>query len=212
MVNILYKDEHIVVCEKEPGMLSQSDAKGDTGIPEELKTLLGVKEVFTVHRLDRPVGGLIVYALNGKAAARLSSDNDFKKIYLAAVSGCPAPENGEMFDYLYKDAQKNKSFVVKTERKGAKPAKLAYELIETMDTEKIGTVSLVRIELFTGRTHQIRVQFSSRGMPIAGDGKYGSRIKRNDIALWAHKISFTHPITLKRLEFVSEPKWKLSEI
>ena len=194
MIKIIYQNKEFVIIEKPFGVLSQKDAKGEDGIVEMLSEQLKTT-VYPVHRLDRPVGGVMVYALTKKSAALLSAEGAFEKTYLAVVAGMndEFPITGEMIDYLYKDSAKGKSFVVKSERKGAKLAKLAYEVLDGVETDH-GRLSLVRIKLFTGRTHQIRVQFASRGMPLVGDGKYGSRIKSEFIALWSHKIEMNAPI------------------
>jgi 23S rRNA pseudouridine1911/1915/1917 synthase len=202
MIKIFYQDTEIAVIEKPVGVLSQKDAKGEDGLVEILSRQLG-KTVYPVHRLDRPVGGVMVYALSKNAAALLSGEKTFEKVYLACVSGKTAPE-GEMVDYLFKDSTKGKSFVVKSERKGSKYARLTYETLKTVTSEQ-GDLSLVRIKLDTGRTHQIRVQFASRGMPLLGDGKYGSRIKGQGIALWSHGLTLTHPKTGQTLIFTSNP-------
>ncbi len=201
-INIIFKDADIAVIEKPVGILSQRDAKGEDGLVELLSEQLKCT-VYPVHRLDRPVGGVMVYALTREAAAYLSKENAIKKTYLAACSGvCPAV--GEMTDYLYKDGAKGKSFVVNKERRGAKYARLTYEAMQTAQTEA-GDFSLVRVELDTGRTHQIRVQFASRSMPLMGDGKYGSRIKGEGIGLWSHGLLVSHPKTEKPMLFTSNP-------
>lgn len=229
-VKIIYIDKSIVVCEKAPGMLSQSDASGAAGLTELLSSSccpqLAGKQVYPVHRLDRPVGGVMVFALNSRACACLSrqpemgsdlplSRRPLRKVYLAVAAGRPEPESGEMCDLMYRDSAKNKSFIVSAQRKGVKRARLEYSLIKTQETADYGTVSLVRIELDTGRTHQIRAQFSHRGMPLAGDGKYGSRIKTDNIALWSYKLDISHPESGKRMTFVSNPPldgiWSLFE-
>ncbi len=202
-INIIYKDSDIAVIEKPVGTLSQRDAMGNDGLVEILSMQLGTT-VYPVHRLDRPVGGAMVYALSKSAAAYLSRENAIKKTYLAAVYGT-CPPNGEMVDYLFKDSQKGKSFVVKSERRGAKYARLTYQTLKTVSTEA-GDFSLVRVELDTGRTHQIRVQFSSRSMPLMGDGKYGSRIKGQGIGLWSHGLIISHPQGGKPMLFTSNPQ------
>ncbi len=199
-IKIIYKDTEIAVIEKPSGVLSQKDTKGEDGLVEILSRQFK-KTVYPVHRLDRPVGGVMVFATTKAAATTLSGENAFEKEYLAVVSGV-CPPTGEMIDYLFKDSVKGKSFVVKSERKGAKYARLAYEAVAF---DESANLSLVKIKLFTGRTHQIRVQFSSRGMPLVGDGKYGSRIKCESIALWSHKLVLSHPKTGKRLVFTSAP-------
>ena len=204
-IKVIYQNSEIAVIEKPAGMLSQRDANGEDGLVEILSGQLDAT-VYPVHRLDRKVGGVMVYALTKKAAASLSAENAFTKTYLAAVSGVPDgfADTGEMVDYLFKDGAKGKSFVVKSDRKGAKLAKLAYEKLASTETEH-GRLSLFKIKLFTGRTHQIRVQFASRGMSLVGDGKYGSRIKSESIALWSHKIKLNAPVNAKTTVFTSFP-------
>ena len=202
MIRILHKTKSFAVVEKPYGALSQRDASGEEGLVELLSAQLNTT-VYPVHRLDRPVGGVMIYALTKKAAAELSAEGAFAKTYLAVVSGV-CPITGEMVDYLFKDSAKGKSFVVKGERRGAKLARLAFERIAVAETEH-GTLSLVKVRLFTGRTHQIRVQFASRGMPLVGDGKYGSRIKSNSVALWSYSIALNAPVTAQSREFTLSP-------
>lgn len=185
-LKILYQDKDIVVCLKPVGVLSESG-----GMPELLKKQCGFKEVYTVHRLDRAVGGVMVYAISPKAAAKLGeamSSGLFKKEYLALVQGTPGEKSGILRDLLFKDSAKNKSYVVKRMRKGVREAELEYSVIASRDD-----ISLLRIGLHTGRSHQIRVQFSSRKMPLVGDVKYGSTRKDCDIALFSAALSFPHP-------------------
>lgn len=203
MIKTYYFDKQIVVCEKPVGILSQGDESRGRNLPDVLKNETGSYYIETVHRLDRPVGGVMVYARSKKAAGILCEDvkaRRFDKEYYAVVHGCPEESAGVMRDFLFKDRERCKSFVVKSDRKGAKEAILNYEVIETT-----GELTLVKIKLVTGRTHQIRVQFSSRGMPLVGDGKYGGAKDRCDIALHSHKIGFTHPKTRKYMEFFSTP-------
>lgn len=202
MINVLYSDGSIIVCEKPAGVLSQNDAKGEKGLTELLIPYSKTGQVYPVHRLDRPVGGVMVYACDKASCAKLSSAGAIEKTYLTLVSGRPESEKGELFDYMYKDGAKNKSFVASKSRKGVKEARLLYEVLEYYAERD---VSLVKVRLITGRTHQIRVQFSSRGMPVVGDGKYGSRIKDEFIALWSHRISFAHPKTGDLVEYNSFP-------
>ncbi len=193
---ILYRDKNIVVCVKPVGVSSESG-----GMPELLNN--GGDGIFCVHRLDKAVGGVMVYACDRHSAAKLSAqvaDRRLNKEYLAVVSGSIAEKSGTMTDLLFHDAAKNKSYVVKRERKGVKPAELDYEVLE----EKDG-LSLVRIKLKTGRSHQIRVQFASRGFPLVGDVKYGSTVKDQNIALWSAALSFSHPATNKTVEFRKMP-------
>ena len=198
ILEILFQDKDLIVCIKERGILSQEGKPGE----ETMLTLLSQQtggEVYPVHRLDREVGGVMVYAKNKKSAAALSSqvtDRTMEKEYITAVEGCPAEKEGTMEDLIFFDRSKNKSFTVKKERRGVKKASLSYTLL----SEKDG-ISLVRVKLHTGRTHQIRVQFASRKMPIVGDRRYGSKRESGIIALWSCFISFVHPVTGERMEF-----------
>lgn len=163
-MDILYSDSGIVACIKPVGLDSEAE------FPAALKDTLG-GEIFPIHRLDKNVGGVMVYARTKSAAAVLSKavqDGKLVKEYVAMVHGTP-PEAGDWTDYLFKDSRKNKVFVVKKERKGVKLARLEFKQLRG------GETSLVHIRLHTGRSHQIRVQFSSRGFPLVGDHKYGSR-------------------------------------
>ena len=161
-------------------------------------------EIYPVHRLDKDVGGVMVYAKTKSAAASLSAqagDRTMKKTYLAILHGKPQEESGTLEDLLFFDKGKNKSFVVKKERRGVKKALLNYRVISQKDGN-----ALTEIELLTGRTHQIRVQFASRKMPLFGDRRYGAKDESRSIALWSKEISFLHPITKERMTFC-----KLSE-
>ena len=142
--------------------------------------------------------------MTGKLSALVQS-GDYKKTYLAVVHGVPEEAEGEMRDLLYHDKQKNKSFVVAKSRAGVKEALANFRLIESVKREDGEEMSLVEVELVTGRTHQIRVQFASRKMPLVGDGKYGSRDNRATCALWSHKVEFTHPVTKQKIQAVSYP-------
>ena len=203
MINILYEDDALVVCVKPVGVLSQPDVSGEG---EDMLSLLaaylgeksGKKEPYVglVHRLDRGVGGVMVFAKRQDVAARLSvavAERRVTKQYLAVVHGRPAENEGIFQDFLYKDSTKGKSFVVSSERRGVKKASLAYRVLETVTDTAQGERSLVQIRLHTGRTHQIRVQFSSRGMPLVGDGKYGARDHGCPIGLWSYRLTFAHP-------------------
>ena len=172
-MEILFEDAHILVAVKPCGVLSEAH-----GSEPNMPALLG-GNVFAVHRLDRNVGGVMVYAKTKKAAAALSAaiqQGLLCKEYTAIVAGAPPPTEGELCDFLFKDSAKNKSFVVDSARKGAKEARLTYAVRDTLPYEG-NALSRVEIRLQTGRSHQIRVQFASRGWPLVGDGKYGSRIK-----------------------------------
>ncbi len=211
-MKILFSDEHIAVCIKPRGVVSQGDVVGRENMLCLLEEVLG-GPIYPLHRLDREVGGVMVYAKSKTAAANLSRDiaeHRFKKEYLALVHGVPETKNGEMKDLLFKDSSKNKSFVVKRERKGVKKASLEYELLNTVDTEN-GPLSVMRVLLHTGRTHQIRVQFASRKMPLVGDRKYGARDNFSVLGLWSYKISFSHPITKELLSFSAEPDEIISD-
>ncbi len=196
-MEILFEDQYIVVAVKPRGVLSEAHDR-----EENMPALLG-GNVYPVHRLDRTVGGVMVYAKTREAAARLSAavqQNKLEKEYTAIVSGMPAPAEGEMCDYLFKDSAKNKSFVVDSARKGAKEAILTYRLVDTC-THEGNALTRVKIRLQTGRSHQIRVQFASRTHPLVGDGKYGSRVKAEYPALFATGLSFPHPKTGKKMQF-----------
>lgn len=220
-MNILFKNNDFIVCVKPQGIPSQPDMSGCVDmtslLSEELIKNGEKSEIFVVHRLDLQTGGVILYARNKSAAADFSrlvaEKDDFIKEYLAVASGKPENKSGNMTDYLFKDSAQKKAFVVKTERKGAKLASLDYEVRSTVQTEE-KVFSLLQIKLHTGRFHQIRAQLSSRGMPIYGDGKYGSREKVPHFALWASKIAFIYKG--KSYEFESAPDlsqkpWNLFE-
>ena len=200
-MEILYEDAHIVVCVKPAGVLSQ-EATGKANMVELLREVTG-GEVFPVHRLDREVGGVMVYAKTKAAAASLSkqiAEHTFEKTYLARVHGVPEPPQGEWEDLLFKDSAKNKVFAVKRARKGVKQAKLAYEVLSV---DEAGN-ALVKVRLFTGRTHQIRVQFASRKHPLLGDGKYGARDGESRLHLQSAQIAFDHPATGERMHWEIE--------
>ena len=193
-MEILYSDQNIIVCIKPVGLDSEKQ------VPELLKTKFG-GDIYTVHRLDMNVGGVMVYARKKQAAAQLSrsiQEGTMIKEYMATVHGTP-PESGEWEDLLWKDSRKNKVFVVKRMRNGVKKAKLEFVRL----TE--GEASQVRIKLHTGRSHQIRVQFASRGYPLVGDHKYGSRDKKTAPMLYSCKITF--PYQGKTISFESTPDW-----
>ena len=190
MENILFQDDHLLLVAKPVGVSSQ-EATGDS-LPLRLARM--GSPVLSVHRLDTPTGGVMVYARTKAAAAGLSAlvgqHDRFVKEYLAVVQGIPQPE-GELTDLLYHDVRKNKSYPVKRERKGVRLARLSYTLLQTVETPE-GLFSLVRVRLHTGRTHQIRVQFASRGMPLYGDIRYGG-VKGEGLGLWSYRLTFPHP-------------------
>lgn len=206
-MKILFEDSEIIVCVKPQGILSQTDSKGSNSMVTLLEEYCGIT-VFPLHRLDREVGGVMIYAKTKFSASVLSrdiSEHNFKKEYIALVHGKPLENSGEMRDLLFKDSFKNKSFVVKRERKGVKEAVLEYEVVCSV-FENTQEFSVVKVLLHTGRTHQIRVQFASRKMPLCGDKKYGARDDFKEIGLWSYSISFNHPKTRKRLTFWQEPQ------
>ena len=193
-MDILYSDKHIAVCVKPVGMDSEHE------VPAALKQILG-GEIFPIHRLDQNVGGVMVYARTKFAAAKLSQavqEGTMVKEYVALVHGTP-PESGDWTDLLFKDSSKNKVFVVKKERRGVKKARLEFERLRE------GNESLVRIRLHTGRSHQIRVQFSSRVFPLVGDHKYGSRDEKTAPMLFSCCVSFPWNGETKRFEAL--PDW-----
>lgn len=198
-VRVLYGDESVTVCVKAPGLDSETE------LPE-LLSAAGAGPALCVHRLDAAVGGVMVYAKTPQSAAALSREiaaGAVEKTYLAVCAGVPDPAAGEMCDLLFKDSRHNKSFVVSRQRRGVRSARLEYALLQTV-TGPAGTQSLVRVRLCTGRSHQIRVQFASRKMPLLGDKKYGSR-QSGQIALWSHSLTFTHPATRQRVSFTAPP-------
>ena len=202
----MYQDDNIIVAFKPYGLLSEADGT-NPNLPAVLKEETGCDSIFTVHRLDRTTQGLMVYAKTQEAARRLSAmiqQGRVEKTYLAVVEGVPEEEQGEYADLLYFDRRKNKSYVVKRERKGVKQARLQYEVLQTIEHEG-QRLSLLKIQLLTGRTHQIRVQFASRKMPLVGDRRYGSHIPADHIQLCAARLSFSHPLTGEEMRFSYDP-------
>lgn len=193
-MEILYQDSDIIVCIKPVGMDSEHE------VPQALGG-----EIYTLHRLDKNVGGVMVYARAKAAAAALSKavqDGAMVKEYVAMVHGAP-PENGDWEDWLFKDSRKNKVFVVKKQRAGVKKARLTYRAL------RVGEESLVRIRLYTGRSHQIRVQFASRGYPLVGDHKYGSRDEKTAPMLFSCCLRF--PYKGKEVCFEALPDWAVEK-
>ncbi len=193
-MDIIYSDKHLAVCIKPVGLDSEME------VPAGLKEALG-GEIYPVHRLDKNVGGVMVYARTKFAAAALSKavqEGAMVKEYVAMVHGTP-PESGDWTDLLFKDSSKNKVFVVKKERRGVKKARLQFTRL------RAGEESLVRVRLHTGRSHQIRVQFSSRGFPLVGDHKYGSRDEKTAPMLFSCCITFPWHGDVKRFEAL--PDW-----
>ena len=193
-MDILYSDRELAVCVKPVGLDSEAQ------VPAELKKALG-GEIFPIHRLDLNVGGVMVFARTKQAAAALSravQEGQMVKEYLALVHGTP-PEAGDWEDFLFKDSRKNKVFAVKKERKGVKYARLEFRRLTVSDP------SLVHVRLHTGRSHQIRVQFSSRGFPLVGDHKYGSRDEKTEPMLFSCRITF--PWKGETKTFEAKPDW-----
>jgi len=214
-LNIIAETNHFIVVQKPAGIPSQGDKTEDVDMLTLIKQYLKEKyqkpgNVYLglVHRLDRPVSGLMVFAKTSKAAARLSEqvrEHQLEKGYLVVCDGKLEPEKGIMEDYLLKDERKNTSKVVSKETKNSKFAKLEYEVLRYREDNDI---SLVKVKLHTGRHHQIRVQFSSRGNSLYGDQRYGTRGKQKNIALFAYHLSFLDPITKQRLYYEILPEKK----
>ena len=222
-MKILYEDKYLLVCEKPVGVESQVSSKNKCDMPTLLSDYRRERGedgyIGVVHRLDTATGGAMIYSkredMTGKLSALVQS-GDYGKVYLAVVHGVPEEACGEMRDLLYHDKQRNKSFVCTKKRSGVKEAILNYRVLQVIERDDGEKMSLVEIELITGRTHQIRVQFASRKMPLVGDGKYGSKDNKATCALWSHKVRFTHPVTKKIIEVKSEPEggypWERFEI
>ena len=200
MIEILKETARYLVCVKPIGIAAQGTQA--EAMPQLLSAQLGC-DIFPVHRLDQTVGGVMVYAKTAQEAARLTQamgQGQMQKTYLAVLTGCPAERAGTLEDLLFHDRAKNKTYVVRRQRGGVKQARLHYEILAKQDG-----LSLARIRLETGRTHQIRVQFASRGLPLLGDGKYGSRDNRCACALWSYRLRFSHPQTGLPVEFSRLP-------
>lgn len=221
-LKVIYEDNHIIVVEKTPNIPSQGDKTNDTDILTIVKQY--VKEKYNkpgnvylglIHRLDRPVGGVMVFAKTSKAAARLSEqvrNKVFKKTYITVVDGKFDEEKGTLEDYLLKNERNNLSKAVPEGTKNGKYAKLDYELLKYNPEIDL---SVLKINLHTGRHHQIRVQLSSRGHSIYADQKYGTRGRGKQIALWAYSLTIQHPITREEMTFFSVPEkigtWEILE-
>lgn len=204
-MNILYQDKYLVVAVKPVGVLSEDDPKAACmpALLREHYRSLGEKDyIATVHRLDRVTGGVMVFSrrkeITGKLTAAVAA-HQITKEYLAVLRGHPAEDSATLTDLLFRDAAKNKSYVVKRMRKGVREASLDYTVLGRTDA-----LSLVRVRLHTGRTHQIRVQFSSRGLPLLGDIRYGSKADCT-AALWSYHMAFLHPVTGKPVDVTCPP-------
>lgn len=203
MIRLLHADEDIVVCVKPPRVLS-TDEPG--GVPELVRQALGDDscDIRTVHRLDRVVSGLMVLARSAQAASELSRqirEDEFQKEYLAIVHGVPEKPEGRLCDLLVRDKARKMTMVATETGKGVQEASLRYRVLGSS-----GDMTRVRIALETGRTHQIRVQFASRNMPLVGERKYSTLEDDCEIALWSYRLAFAHPVTGAPMEFVLEPE------
>lgn len=199
-MEILYVDSDIVVCVKPPRVLS-TDEPG--GMPELVRQALGTEDIRTVHRLDRVVSGLMVLARSADVAAELSRqirEQTFQKEYMAVIHGHPEQQSGQLRDLLLRDKQERKTYIVQQPGKGVQEALLTYQV-----QSQTAALTRVLIQLQTGRTHQIRAQFSGRGMPLVGDRKYSLSDDGCEIALWSYRLAFAHPKTSAPLEFILDP-------
>lgn len=199
MIEILEQTPGLVVCIKPVGVRAQGEAPD--ALPALLAKQLGAG-AYPVHRLDQAVGGLMVFARTGAMAAKLSqamAEGTLQKEYLAVLGARPKDDSGELFDLLFHDRFKNKTYVVSKERKGVKKASLSYRVVAEADG-----LCLVHVRLHTGRTHQIRVQFASRGMPLVGDGKYGSRKNAASPALWSYALTLPMGGAIARIRALPE--------
>lgn len=221
MLNILYEDEHIIVVWKPVGLESQSSRGFGADMVSEIRRHIhklsprvGEPYVGVIHRLDKPVSGVMVYAKEKKAAAVLSkqvADHKMTKKYLAVLCGKPVDNVDNFVDYLLKDEKENLSRIVDKGINGGKRAELRMKVWETVETEAYGALTLAEIELMTGRHHQIRVQMAGHGLPLWGDRKYnpsfntGERRIRADVALASYQLAFAHPVTGKPMTFQRMP-------
>ncbi len=201
-MKLIYVDEDILVCLK-PARVLSTDEPG--GVPDLAREALGEPkaDVRTVHRLDRVVAGLMVLARNGKAASELSRqirEGEFEKEYTAVVHGTPTEMSGTFRDLLGRDKARRMTFVAEEMAKGVQEAILDYQVLAASEQ-----MSRVQIQLHTGRTHQIRVQFASRGMPLVGERKYSTLEDPCEIALWSYRLGFSHPKTGEKMEFIHDP-------
>lgn len=216
---VLYEDNHILVANKPNNMLVQADTTGDLALEDLAKQYIKIKcnkpgAVFlnAVHRIDRPVSGVVVFARTSKALTRLNEQfrsKEIKKTYWAIVKNCPPQEAGTLTDFIRRDAKKNKSFVCQKDAKDAKLASLSYRMIASSEN-----YHLLEIDLHTGRHHQIRCQLAHMGCPIKGDLKYGAARSNKDggISLHARSVEFTHPVTKEIIKIIApvpnENLWK----
>ena len=205
-LTIKYEDKFLLLCVKPVGVLSE-DSESGASMPRLLRAHYAALHqpdyIATVHQLDKITGGLMVFSRRKEATGKLIAavaEHRVEKEYLAVLRGHPAEREAELTDLLFRDATKNKSYVVKRMRKGVREARLSYRVLA--ETEGL---TLVRVRLHTGRTHQIRVQFSSRGLPLLGDIRYGSKDPNCTAALWSYRLALTHPVTGERLDVTQPP-------
>ena len=205
-LTIVYEDSSLLLCVKPAGVLSE-DSEAGASMPRLLRqhyaALHQPDYIATVHRLDKVTAGLMIFSRRKAVTGRLIAavaEHQVEKEYLAVLRGHPAEKQAELTDLLFRDAAKNKSYVVKRMRKGVREAKLSYRVLE-----ESGDLTLVRVRLHTGRTHQIRVQFSSRGLPLLGDIRYGSKDANCSTALWSYRLALTHPVTGERIDITQPP-------
>ena len=210
-VNILYEDNHVIVAVKPQNMPSVPDESGDADMYTVLKEYIKQKEnkpgdafLGVVHRLDRPTGGVMMFAKTSKAAERLTravKEREVEKKYLAVLNGTPNPESGTLVNYLKKNTVNNMVYLCTQATDGAKMASLEYRILQ-----KDERLSLAEVRLHTGRSHQIRVQMAGIAHPVYGDMRYGGeRAQKGKLALWAYSLTFTHPVTKERMKFICEP-------
>ncbi len=203
---ILYEDAHLVVCCKPVDYLSEDDGSArcmPCWLRQHYAALGQNSYIATVHRLDKITGGVMVFSRRKEVTGKLTAavaEHQICKEYLAVLRGHPEKEEDTLTDLLFRDAAHNKSYVVKRMRKGVREAKLSYRTIDRTDA-----LTLVRVQLHTGRTHQIRVQFSSRALPLLGDIRYGSKDPGCTAALWSYHLSFTHPVTKRSVDVTLPP-------
>lgn len=205
-IPVLYEDKYLLLCVKPVGVLSEDSEKG-ASMPALLRGQYKARNlpdyIATVHRLDKVTGGMMVFSrrkeVSGKLIAAVA-EHQVQKEYLAVLRGHPQDKEADLTDLLFRDAAKNKSYVVKRMRKGVREAKLSYRVLaETED------LTLVRVRLHTGRTHQIRVQFSSRNLPLLGDIRYGSKDANCTAALWSFRLALKHPVTGETIDITQPP-------
>ncbi|MGN0823396.1 MAG: RluA family pseudouridine synthase [Candidatus Gallimonas sp.] len=223
---VLYEDNHLIVAMKPQNLASCPDESGDDNLLDRVREYIrttyakpGNVYVGLVHRLDRPTGGVMVFAKTSKAAGRLGEQmksGDFEKRYLAVLNGAPSPETGTLVNYLKKNTVNNMVYLCTQATDGAKMASLDYRVLQKTDR-----FALTEIKLHTGRSHQIRVQTAGIAHPVYGDMRYGKEYaQKGKLALWAYSLSFTHPVTKERMKFICEPprdetpwnKFSLSEV